>query len=334
MDCHTDRGLKGPSIRSLFVFFVVIACCVPQVGLTAAFDGPLAVRNQFPLVLPALPPSFESARPGDSFSLSLSHSSVNLVQNTSQWTVGLDMEITELAFRLAKRIGERFQLSATVPILVFGSGVMDEPLEWYHRTFGFPDYGRESRPDNSFLYEVSKDGRLLIKGQNGRIGIGDVRLAAQYCVYSTNPVISLRAEVELPTGDAKSGYGNGSLDTGLSVLVDGQLGRSVMVYGNAGIVFPGDLKGYERVDLDEFGFAAAGVEVLLSERFSALGQVIVQGMPFPKTGISEIDGTSLILSLGARYRSGPNTIEVSLTEDPGVSGAPDFTLSALYRRRF
>ncbi len=334
MDGRSDRGLKSLSVRSLFVFVVAVACCVPHFRPAAAFDGPLSVRNQFPLVLPALPPSFESAGLGDSFSLSLSHSSVNLVENTSQWSVGLDMEITELALRFAKRIGERLQLSATIPILVFGSGVMDEPLEWYHRTFGFPDYGRGSRPDNSFLYEVSKNGRLLIKGQNGRIGIGDVKLAAQYCVYATNPVISLRAEVELPTGDAKSGYGNGSLDAGLSVLIDGQLGRSVKVYGNAGIVFPGDLRGYERINLEEFGFAAAGVEVLLSERFSVLGQVVVQGMPFPKTGISGIDGTSIILPLGVRYRSGPNTFEVSLTEDPGASGAPDFTVTALYRRHF
>ena len=35
---------------------------------------------------------------------------------------------------------------------------LDSPLAWYHRTFGFGDYGRSTRPDNAYLF----DARLLI----------------------------------------------------------------------------------------------------------------------------------------------------------------------------
>jgi hypothetical protein len=59
-----------------------------------------------------------------------------------------------------------------------------------------------------------------------------------------------------------------------------------------------------------------------------------QGSPLPKTGIGEVDRTAVLLALGARYSAGKDNIEFSLTEDPNTAGAPDFQLTAAYRRRF
>ena len=106
----------------------------------------------------------------NSFSVSLSHSSVYLVRDSSEWFLGLDMEITELNLIFKRNIRDFIELGADLPLVSFSSGFMDSFINSYHEAFGFPDYGRSSRPDNKFLYEVTRKGGLIIKGENGRIG--------------------------------------------------------------------------------------------------------------------------------------------------------------------
>lgn len=139
------------------------------------FDGPLQVKNQFPLFLHIDAPYLESASIEDSFSASLSHSSVYLVRNSSGWSMGLDMEITELNFMFRKNIKDFIELGVELPLISFNSGFMDDFLNSYHNAFGFPDYGRSNRPDNEFLYEVRRKGVLIVKGESGLIGVGDIR---------------------------------------------------------------------------------------------------------------------------------------------------------------
>jgi len=61
-----------------------------------AFDGPLQVKNQFPLFLSVNTPYLETASLQNSFTASLSHSSIYLVEHSSEWDMGLDMEMTGL----------------------------------------------------------------------------------------------------------------------------------------------------------------------------------------------------------------------------------------------
>lgn len=87
------------------------------------------------------------------------------------------MEIAELALRYSGQISDSFGFGVELPLFNFNSGVLDSFLESYHDLFGLPDYGRSERPRNDFLYEVWKDGKLLIKGSSGKTGVGDVRLS-------------------------------------------------------------------------------------------------------------------------------------------------------------
>jgi hypothetical protein len=211
---------------------------------------------------------------------------------------------------------------------------MDGFLKSYHDAFGFPDYGRSGRPDNTFLYEVRRDGHLVLRGENGRIGLGDTRLSVKKPLVKGDPVISIRGEIEFPTGDTEAGFGNGTIDTGLSLLIDKKLSEKMKTYINLGIVFPGDLKGYKRIDLEEFMHVGAALEAMVSNNISIGGQLIVQGSPFPRTDIAQIDRTAVLLSLGGRYHAGESCFEFSLTEDPNTAGAPDVTFNVMVKRNF
>jgi hypothetical protein len=303
-------------------------------GMVFSFEGPLQVRNQFPIFVALDPPYFESAAVRDSAAVSLTHSSVYVTQYSASWTINMDLELTELAIRLKKRIGDRTEIGLDVPFLRPTEGFLDRPLESLHDTLGTGDYGRHERPHNEFLYEVLYHGKPVILPEADKSGIGDVRLAAKRIVRDGSPLVSILANVELPTGDAKTGYGNGSYDASLAVLVDIDLGKTYRGYGNTGAVFPGALKGYQTVPMRTYYYAGFGIEAAWWERFSAIVQTVVASSPYPDTGIRQVDWPGVLLVFGGRYSFGSSSLEFSLTEDPDTAGAPDFILNVTYKMNF
>jgi hypothetical protein len=297
----------------------------------AAFEGPLQVRNQFPLFMHIDAPYLESAYPEDSFSASLSHSSVFMLKQSARWAVELDLELTELNLRYKKPLPDFFEVGVDVPVMRLTAGFMDGGLDGYHSTFNFPDYGRSTRPKNEFLYEVRKDGVVVIQGAKDKTGIGDVRLSLKKIVLKNDPAVSVMGTVELPTGDARTGYGSGSVDWGLAVLADKTFDERLRMYGNIGAVFPGAFKGYETIPLKNYYYGGVGAEAALWRHVSLLGQVFVQTSPFPAMNISVVDGAAVLLVLGGRHSSGNHHFELSLTEDLNTTGAPDFILNFTYK---
>jgi len=320
--------MKKTTLVMSFLFALFLSSSSP------AFDGPLRVRNQFPLFLYADAPYLEKASIEDSLSASFSYSSVYLVKDSSIWSIGLDMEIAEMNLRFKKIIKDFVELGVELPILSFSSGFMDDFLNAYHSAFGFADYGRHDRPENAFLYEVGKNGVTVIKGENGRIEMGDIKLTLKKPLLRGDPAISVRGDIEIPTGDPKSGFGNGSIDASAALLVDKKIGEIFMCHLNLGAVLPGDLRGHEKIGLRDFLYGGGAVEAALWKNVSLLGQVFVQGSTFPETNIGSMDRTAVLLSVGGRYYSGKSSFEISFTEDPNTAGAPDFTASFSFKRGF
>lgn len=292
------------------------------------------MRNQFPVFLPLAPPFFERAAAGDSAAVSLTHSSVYVMQHSDLWTINMDLELTELAVRFKKRIGDRSEIGLDVPFLRPTEGFLDRPLADLHDTLGTKDYGRYERPYNTFLYEVLYQGRPVILPVSDKAGMGDVRLTFKREVIDGLPLVSVMGSAELPIGDAKRGYGNGSYDGSLAVLVDFDLGKTYRGYGNAGAVFPGALKGYETVPMRTFYYGGFGIEAAWWDHFSVIVQTLVQTSPYPRTGIRQIDWPGILLTFGGRYAYGTGSFEFSLTEDPDTAGAPDFILNVTGKIKF
>ncbi len=318
--------------KPIFLILIPVLLALPCSAFS--FDGPLQVRNQFPIFLPINQPFLEQASTQTSFSLSLSHSSVFVVKESAQWTSNLDIELTELNIRFKKDLPGLFELGLDVPIERATAGFMDRPLAWYHRAFGFGDYGRSTRPRNSFLYDIRKNGQPVIEGENDRTGFGDVRLTFKRKLIECGPIVSILADLEPPTGNPRIGYGSGSLDAGLALLLDYDLSPEARLYANAGAIVPGHLKAHQTIELRNFYYAGTGIEYLYSPDLGLIAQLLVQTSPFPQTGISQIDTAGILLVLGGRYYVGKRSFELSLTEDPNTSGAPDFIVNLSYRQRF
>jgi len=329
----TANNYEMAPVKWLLVLICGIAgLCI--IMPASAFDGPLRIKNQFPLFMHLDSPVLESASTANSLSASLFYSSVFMNKQSLQWKSQLDMEIAELNFRYTRNISNHFEVGVEVPLLGLTNGFMDPLLNTYHRAFGFPNYGRESRPSDSFLYEVQHRGKVIISGRGGGIGLGDIKLSAKKILFDMDQLISIKAEVELPTGAASKGYGNGSLDGGFSLLLDKRLGENIMSYFNIGVIFPGRLKAVEPIGLNTSVYGGMGLEARISREFSLIGQVMAQTSPFPKTGIGNIDRIGVLLALGGRYVKGKENYELSFTEDPNTSGAPDITINISYKKNF
>jgi len=303
-------------------------------GFAGAFEGPLQVKNYFPLFMNSYSPRLETALPEQSFSAGFSYTSVFLQRQSAAWKVDMDMELAELRLGYRHKLGDSWELSAEVPVLNLNRGFMDDMLGDFHRALGLPNYGREQRPKNEFLYEVRKDGLLLLRGRDGGTGLGDIRVSAKKMLLKDDPVLSVAAGIELPTGDPHKGYGNGSVDAGLTVLLNKGLSEGIMSYVNAGVIFPGNIKAEQSIDLRNSFFGGFGLEAMVSQHLGLLGQLMFQSSPFPKTGIGNVDRVGMLAAFGARYTSGKDSFELSMTEDPNTAGAPDFTVNISYKRRF
>jgi hypothetical protein len=319
--------------RAFFSCLAALLLCASPVA-AVELAGPFQVKDQFPIFLYTDQPYIEPAALSDSFSVSLSHSSLFVMEDSSTWSSHLDLELTELNFRYRKTVLNGIELGIDLPIVRATAGFLDRPLAWYHRAFGFTDYGRGSRPNNAFLYEVRRNGMPVVIGENDKAGIGDVRLTAKKLLVDDAFTVSIMGTLELPTGDAKVGYGNGSVDTGLALLVDKRLGQDNLWYANLGAVLPGDLKGYQTVGLRNYGYAGTGVEALVWPSLSLIGQVSMQTSPYPRTDITQVDRSAILLVLGGRYYAEHGSYELSLTEDLNTSGAPDFILNLSWKGKW
>ena len=310
--------------------FIILFLIMP-LSAASSFEGPLQVNNLYPIFLHADQQYLDKAAAENSMSYSLSHSSTYTVQSSGEWDIDLDMEVTELNFRYKRIIKDVIEFDMDLPVLIIGGGFMDGFLESYHSTFGLPDYGRSERPDNEYLYEVRRDGALIIDGKSG-ISLGDIRLALKKpLITSDGFVLSIKGDIELPVGNARKGYGNGSLDAGLSLLLDKKITDSIITYVNLGAVFPGDVRGHEKLDLNNFYCGGLGIEADAGDGLSFLVQLQGQSSIYPQTDLLAVDRDSYLLIIGGRYKTGKRNYDLSLTEDINTSGAPDFIFNLTYK---
>ncbi len=310
---------------------LIIVSFIFSVSTAVSFEGPLQVKNHYPIFIHANQQYLEKAAMENSMSYSLSHSSTYTVQQSGHWTINLDMEITEINFRYKRIVKDLFEFNLDLPVLIVGAGFMDGFLADYHDTFGFPDYGRSQRPDNDFLYEVKRDGNTIVEGKSGA-GVGDIRLAVKKPILTSEDyTLSIRGDIEIPVSSAKKGYSNGSIDAGMSVLLDRRITDRIMSYFNLGYVIPGDIRGHEHLDIDNFVHGGFAIDAVLWDGFNLILQIQGQSAIYPSTDLLAVDRDAYLLAAGGRYETANGTFELSLTEDINTAGAPDFIINLTYK---
>jgi hypothetical protein len=328
---------EGSLKRQLFLLVPCVLCICATTVFADVFAGPLVIKNGHPLYAAIGSPSLLSAEPENSFDLNFSYASTYRIRGSKDWYYSLDLEtaITDIQYKRLVRTGT--EVGIDIPIIRYGPGFMDWSIETFHDFVGLHNaYGRNSSPRNQFLLRVVHDGKVIVEGAPGKTGLGDIKVEVKQNIYQ-NPasMVSLHAFMNMPTGDPDVGFGSGSPNGGLAMLMNEMVGADVKLYANAGIGLIDKLEAKETMTLRNYYYGGLGLEWRYSEKMVLNAQLFAQSSPFPKSDIFFIDDTSLLASVGGRYRKSPrSSIEFSFTEDPNTAGAPDVMFGADYRYTF
>src|SRR5512139_3877404 len=122
----------GPAAIMRALILILLVTLFVTSAAAASFEGPLQVRNQFPLYLGMNPPYLEQAAVESSFSAVLHYSSTYVTQGSTAWTVNMDLELAEFDLRFKKKAGERTEVGLDIPIIRPSEGFLDRPLETWH----------------------------------------------------------------------------------------------------------------------------------------------------------------------------------------------------------
>ncbi|KJR40848.1 hypothetical protein MCHI_003249 [Candidatus Magnetoovum chiemensis] len=316
---------RHSTIKTITLLLVLLSVS----ALSFAFDEPLQINNLFPLTAYLNRPDTESARLKTGISISLSYGSINMFEQSQNYKIALDMEMSELSVNFRKALfSNSVELGINIPFISCQSGFfMDDFLNKFHNAFGFPDYGRSYRPNNEFAYEILKNGKTAIKGRNGDVAIGDIALSVKKTVYSKEPIISVKGQIELPAGDGKSGFsGNEEIDFSICALMDNKITERINMFSGAGVIFPGDIKAYETVSTQPYGYISTGASIKLMTKLHFLTSVLAETSPLKDTGIGKVNNTAIAAAFGFRYEYKKKTyLHLSITEDLNTTAAPDFT---------
>jgi hypothetical protein len=339
---HATRNIPMGLRKQLVVLFL-FAFWSAMPSASAAEDGPLNVRNRFPLYLMFLSPPPVSARLPDegvlNASFSVDYSSVYVDRSSSRWGILMDMEIAVAQFAIAYGLSKRAAFRLEIPLVHMTGGFLDGFLESYHDTLGVSNYGRKNRPKNSFAYFLQKDGAVWLEGDAGGLQLADATLTAQWSLIpasaDSHGSASLLAALKAPSGRAKYGTGSGHWDAGIFLPMELGSG-SWALFVMPGYIYHSDpdTRGADVSARPSITFLI-GARYAYNDHLMLLGHLNYFSSPIEKTGIGMLDDGGVELALGFRYIWNPAwRIEFAFCEDLFTRAAPDFTLHLGITRSF
>lgn len=328
---------RHSNVRVASLALTVLVACAPARADAAALD----VRHGGPLTgLFGLPSPGESVAlaPGEDrridFLLQGSSHSVSEVGGAEELL--LDGETWRAALRLRTRIAARWEVGVEIPWIRNSGGSLDGLIDDWHAVFGLPDGIRDQRPNDQLRYAYRNPAGDEFGFADETGGLGDIRLSAGYRLrQDATGSLSLRAAVELPTGDEQELTGNGAADYSLGLAWERAPAEGSgrwSAYVIAGVIRFGETD-LPALDTRDFGgWVQAGAGWRVTPRIELLGQLQAASSPLD-TGLDSWGG-SLMLALGAgidigrRYR-----LQLGFTEDIDVETSPDITFMLRLTRR-
>lgn len=240
---------------------------------------------------------------------------------TADESIELDGETRRLRLSWRRGLGAGWDAGIEVPLLWTGGGFLDGWIEDWHRTFGLPNGGRETAPQDGYRHRYVREGLTQFDVRQPDSGPGDVSLTLGRRLGDS---AALRALARLPTGEA-------------STLLGGNAGGALWL--DLALPLPGAARGY----------AAAGVSVnsageLLSDRqerivpFGGLGlllpltgrvrlsaQLQAHGALYRDSDLAPLSRVATPLTLGLQFALTPRlNLDLGFQEDPAVLASPDF----------
>jgi hypothetical protein len=306
------------------------AGCVPATH----WAGPLPVRNQHPaqLTVAHLPPGRAAVLGAGTADLRVdaAYSSLFLAGQRGSRRWRMDGEYLRVGTTARVGLGHDLQFGIEVPFAHTSGGFLDDFVIRYHDWFGFPDQGREAAPRDDFQVAATNGTSPVWTLQRDSAELLDVPLQVQWAVLPPEPGrlgVALLAALELPTGDARRGYGSGGVDAAFGIAFELPWER-LACYGQIQHAFAATPAAVRAAGLSfaDVTAASVGLETMLLPELSLLVQVAGETSTLRDFDVPETAREQLLLWVGGRWRAAPRiAFELAFGEDLIGLASPDFT---------
>jgi hypothetical protein len=315
-------------MKTQYLRLATLWACTLTTASAYAWDA-LPAKNEATLArsfaLPALGQSQIYAPDEQAVQLSVDVINEYYADRNASESITLDGETTKLNLLYRRGLANDLELTVNLPFLIVGGGFMDQFMQDWHRTFGLPNGGRESAPNDRRLYQYTRSGTTQLNvGDNGG-GFGDVELGAGWQAY---PTLALRGMIKLPTGNQDRLTGG---NLGGAAWLDWALpfaqGSSFDGFASGGVSVARRSDVLPSQQQTALAFGGAGLGYHVTDNLQVLGQLYAHTALYKDTDLDGLRKPGLQLTLGGSYRLAPDyQINLYFQEDPIVASSPDFSI--------
>jgi hypothetical protein len=130
-------------------------------------------------------------------------------------------------------------------MISYYGGFLDSFIENFHKILGFPNGSRNYYEQNQIYIHIPTDNGITLYLDKPTMAFGDMDLWGKWTFHETRRVsLAALGAFKIPTGRLQTLSGSNYPDIGLGFLSDVRLNRFFTFYGQAGMVFPLNMKSY------------------------------------------------------------------------------------------
>ena len=326
--CGVAKFLRRWWLFSLYLLVSLLPSLVVAQPVTPFFSA-----NQSPVIqihnLPAIDSAGILPKHRARYHLVNDLASNYTVENKPNEKLLFDGETIRTTFVYSRGAGNGWEWGLQIPYVNHSGGSLDSFIDDWHRTFGFPQGGRDTAPRNQLNYFYQRNGSTQLSLTKATSGIGDVRFTAgrRWPNAGKGIRMAIRGSLSLPTGDSDQLRGSGAAEAALWVSAD----RNTSWFSFPGSAFGGGgllLMGKGDVLADQqrriAGFASLGTGARVLPWMSLKLQADINSSFYDDSSLTQINATAVQLLMGGDLRINQHTqLDIMVSEDITVHASPD-----------
>jgi hypothetical protein len=240
-------------------------------------------------------------------------------------SITVDGETSAFALSWRQGLGNNFEVSARLPVLIVGGGFMDHFIDNWHKAFGLPDGGRPLAQSNLRQITYINNGNTVLDEHQSGTTLGDIELGAG---YKLTDGAALRGMVKLPTG-SKSKLTGGNWGGALwgDFALPFAKGSNWDGFTSLGATFAQKADALPDQQRSVAAFGGVGLGYFVTQKFELRSQLYAHTALYKNTDLDGLKKPGLQLTLGGSYRCSPSTsFDIFFQEDAVTNSSPDFSL--------
>jgi hypothetical protein len=205
-------------------------------------------------------------------------------------------------FGIRRGLGSHVEVGVAIPVTRIDGGWSDAIVESVHHGLGLGNAGRNGFVQNVEAIYVRTPGVLYVRDHSAGYAIGDIALTGKYELARLEDQklsLAVTGSVELPTGNADTLDGSGSIDAGARLIATRKLGGGDLT-GSFGVIRLGRNKPLGLKSQLLVTSSLAYSHTVTSRTALAL-QLTVSETPFRQYHFPELNRRSYMLAIGAQH---------------------------------